>query len=308
MHTKDNLNNSLNRFQKIISNRKIYIDTSSLLNFAFERWLNRYLPILEQENKCLTILPKVYDELKLNINNNDLNLATTTKNVIKILSDLENKLLVKFEQSDLEKTNANYFNDFFLKAKSQDYLLITNDYDIYKNICCYIGVYRINKNSDMSKFGDDDISKIDSRILRLNQSAFKISKTIISSDDVVNKISKIPTKGSTVYDENKNAILILDEISAGGEGIIYSTNTEYVAKIYKKEHNTQHKFQKLKLMLDTPFDCFGVCYPTSLIYNTNSKSEFVGYLMPKANGTELQKSIFIKPLFEKNTKIGTELI
>lgn len=298
MYIKNELNNSLDKFKKLINNCKIYIDTSSLLNFAFERWLDRYLPVLKQQNNYLIILPKVYDELKLNMQNDDLNLASITKNVVQRLLDLENKNLIKFEQSDIEKTSASYFNDFFKDKKDQNCLLITNDYDVYKSIDCDIKISRINKSSDMSKFRHDDISKIDPRVLRLNQSAFKAAKAIISSDDAVNKISKIPAVGSTVYDDNGNKISILSEISAGGEGIIYSTNTEYVAKIYKKEHNTQHKFQKLKLMLGTSFDCTGVCYPTSLIYNTNSKSEFVGYLMPKASGEELQKSVFIKPLFE----------
>mgnify|MGYP000038447265 FL=1 len=302
MYIKNELNNSLDKFKKLINNCKIYIDTSSLLNFAFERWLDRYLPVLKQQNNYLIILPKVYDELKLNMQNDDLNLASVTKNVVQRLLDLENKNLIKFEQSDIEKTSASYFNDFFKDKKDQNCLLITNDYDVYKSIDCDIKISRINKSSDMSKFRHDDISKIDPRVLRLNQSAFKAAKAIISSDDAVNKISKIPAVGSTVYDDNGNKISILSEISAGGEGIIYSTNTEYVAKIYKKEHNTQHKFQKLKLMLGTSFDCAGVCYPTSLIYNTNSKSEFVGYLMPKASGEELQKSVFIKPLFERKYK------
>ena len=82
MYIKDDFNNSLDKFKKLINHCKIYIDTSSLLNFAFERWLDRYLPVLKQQNNYLIILPKVYDELKLNMQNDDLNLASVTKNVV----------------------------------------------------------------------------------------------------------------------------------------------------------------------------------------------------------------------------------
>ena len=138
MYIKNELNNSLDKFKKLINNCKIYIDTSSLLNFAFERWLDRYLPVLKQQNNYLIILPKVYDELKLNMQNDDLNLASVTKNVVQRLLDLENKNLIKFEQSDIEKTSASYFNDFFKDKKDQNCLLITNDYDVYKSIDCDI--------------------------------------------------------------------------------------------------------------------------------------------------------------------------
>ncbi len=51
-------------------------------------------------------------------------------------------------------------------------------------------------------------------------------------------------------------------------------------------------------MLSKKIECEGVCYPVAALYNSNK--EFVGYMMPKARGKELQKSIFIKPLFLKN--------
>ena len=51
-------------------------------------------------------------------------------------------------------------------------------------------------------------------------------------------------------------------------------------------------------MLSKKIECEGVCYPVAALYNSNK--EFIGYMMPKAKGKELQKSIFIKPLFLKN--------
>ena len=82
------------------------------------------------------------------------------------------------------------------------------------------------------------------------------------------------------------------KVAEGGEGKIYTTNTPYVAKIYKRKNNTKRKYAKIKLMLSKKIQCEGICYPVSELYNVNK--EFIGYLMPKAKGKELQKSIFIE--------------
>lgn len=292
-------NYNFRTFERFAKYYKIYIDTGSFLNINFDRWLKKMLPLLKQYNNCLIILPKVQEELKLNLSNYDLDIASLTRKTMQIIGDMIDKNLIRLENADIESSSDNYFELFFSDIKSKDVAFITQDYDIFKTISSNIEIRRINKSSDMSKFRPDDISKIDPRILRLSKQAFKISRTIISSNDKVNDISGVPIENSLVYDDNGNKIKIIDKISAGGEGIIYTTSTEYVAKIYKKENNTKHKFEKLKLMVSTPFDCDGVCYPKTLLYNKENKSEFVGYLMPKAKGDELQKSIFIKPIFEK---------
>ena len=73
---------------------------------------------------------------------------------------------------------------------------------------------------------------------------------------------------------------------------------DFVAKIYFKENNTAYKFQKIKLMTSKNIKYKSICFSTNFLFN--DKGEFVGYLMPKASGKQLDKSLFIKPLFEKH--------
>lgn len=233
--------NSLDKFDRLVYKCKIYIDTSSLLNFAFNRWLKKYLPILQKQGQSIIILPKVYSELKLNLNNTDLEIVSVTKDVIKKVTDING--LIDYEETDIYKASPNYFNDFFKTKNGNKYVLITNDYDIFKGIDCDIRIIRINKSSDISKFRPDDISKIDKRIIRLNKTGFRTEKTIINSGDISNSVGKIPAKNDFVFDDKGNRIRILDLISSGGEGIIYLTDTQYVAKIYKRESNTKHKLK-----------------------------------------------------------------
>ncbi|MGP1457696.1 MAG: CFI-box-CTERM domain-containing protein [Treponema sp.] len=50
-------------------------------------------------------------------------------------------------------------------------------------------------------------------------------------------------------------------------------------------------------MLTKRINYKGICYPIAALYNRDK--QFIGYLMPRAVGKELQKSIFIKPLLLK---------
>jgi len=66
----------------------------------------------------------------------------------------------------------------------------------------------------------------------------------------------------------------------------------------KKDKINKVKYEKTKLMLTKNIKCEGVCFPVASLYN--AQKEFVGYLMEKARGKELQRCVFIPPLLKKN--------
>ena len=91
---------------------------------------------------------------------------------------------------------------------------------------------------------------------------------------------------------------MLEELGKGGEGSVYKTELDgFVAKIYKPEKITRLRYEKLKLMLTKDIDCEGVCFPLAILYN--QRDEFVGYLMRKAKGRDLGKSVFMPMLLKK---------
>lgn len=114
-------------------------------------------------------------------------------------------------------------------------------------------------------------------------------------------VSFYPKEGDTVTAErggNRKPIKLVKSGSSGGEGRIYSTDIpNVVAKIYKPGKIDKAKFEKLKLMMTKNINCEGVCFPIAMLYN--SKDEFVGFLMNKAQGKELQKCLFIPQLLKK---------
>ena len=114
-------------------------------------------------------------------------------------------------------------------------------------------------------------------------------------------VSYIPKESDEVIVKTRNGqsgrIQLVKQGASGGEGTIYETSLPgYVAKIYRREKIDLARHEKLKLMLTRPIDCEGVCFPLATIYNT--QNEFVGYLMKKASGKELQKCVFIPQLLK----------
>ena len=88
-------------------------------------------------------------------------------------------------------------------------------------------------------------------------------------------------------------------IGEGGEGRVFSVNGDErgVVKVFDAEHRTQHRQEKLKLLLSRGFEQEGISFPTSLI--TNLEGEFVGYAMPRAAGKELQATVMRPARFKR---------
>ncbi|MDW8801336.1 hypothetical protein P8V03_09230 [Clostridium sp. A1-XYC3] len=101
------------------------------------------------------------------------------------------------------------------------------------------------------------------------------------------------------YDENDNRISKdeLEEIGSGGEGTVFKTKDDKILKLYFEERLTQELEEKIKLMVSRRISYSGICWPENMVFNHEGK--FIGYIMCKAKGYELQKSVFMKPLLQK---------
>ncbi len=101
------------------------------------------------------------------------------------------------------------------------------------------------------------------------------------------------TKKNRVYYQNGEEIILKEEIGKGGEGIIFSIDSNIVAKIYTLNSLNEQKKQKLNLLIEKKLQFKGICLPLNALYNTSK--EFIGYTMPRANvpkGFELQTCVF----------------
>lgn len=297
---------------------KIFIDTCSLLHFSSDDFWMNIIPLLHQyQNKIFIPLRSIEEIEKHSKNKADLELEQKAKSCLKQLKQLVEAGYVEIRGEKTDNFADNVFQVVFTKFRmNYKLLLITQDNDLAKDILALndnhsvkaneVKVNRINKYGFLSEFfwhdfeKDSDNSQTKKKPKKKEfdeKQTFRICTQVTNITDTKLRISELPGEGSKVF-TSKGSITLIKELGAGGEAIVYTTNTPYVAKIYKKDNITIRKFEKIKLMLSKNIDCEGICYPIEIIYN--SQKEFIGYLMPQAKGQELQKSVFgPKPLFLK---------
>lgn len=302
--------------EQCVKDYKIIIDTCSIIDAVSTDFWNNIVPILHKHESSIIFPLRCGEELEKHAYDTSKPvLADKSKKSIRIINQLKKEGIIKIcgEKNDNFADNA--FQTVFTKFRlKHNLLLITQDNKLAKDILSLnnscsvkseytIRVCRVNKYGFLSQFNNVADSKKKSKPEKrgtqlINEDEiFKICKVVTKIDTSVLNVNHIPTEGEivqTVY----GCIRLEKKVAEGGEGAIYTTNTTYIAKIYKRQNNTKRKYEKIKLMLSKKIKCEGICYPLAALYN--SSKEFVGYLMPKAQGKELQKSIFIKPLFLKN--------
>lgn len=116
-------------------------------------------------------------------------------------------------------------------------------------------------------------------------------------------VSLVAKSGHILHTQSGKSIKLGAVLGEGGEGSVFNTNTAYVAKIYKPEKTTTHKLAKLQALHSKGICEKGICIPKALLYN--SKNEFVGYLMDKADGVSI-RNLYIKPLLQKKFPTWTK--
>ncbi|VVP50859.1 hypothetical protein PS903_05279 [Pseudomonas fluorescens] len=117
-------------------------------------------------------------------------------------------------------------------------------------------------------------------------------------DRLIQNRGTIVTEGSVVTTSSGRRLTLGKSISSGGEGTIYGAagNAE-VCKIYHTGKLSIRRREKIELMVTRRIVEPGICWPTELVFNADQ--EFVGYVMPRAEGKTLQTSVFVKPLLAK---------
>lgn len=268
MKTRQEL--SLEFLEQCVRDCKIFIDTSSLLSDGAEKFFQNIVPILQREGKAI-ILPKsvALEMMKLANNpdycrqkypdNPDLN-----KQAIRACNNVNrlkqaNLIEIYGDPDDGEFADNVFLHVLTKKRMQYDMLLITQDSGLASE-ALRIGkdnravrgvkkiiVKRIDKDGSLKNVFDSNEEEIP-----INE-RFALAKEIVQIEGNL-PVSYIPVEGDDIIAERNDEIKqirLLEKLGAGGEGSVYSTNTNgLVAKIYKLEKITRLRHEKLKLMLE----------------------------------------------------------
>lgn len=133
--------------------------------------------------------------------------------------------------------------------------------------------------------------------LRPNFYRFPLASVVTSIPDDPVPVSEVPTTTAILHDEAGRVCQLLARLGSGGEGAVYETNTPYVAKIYHRGKVTRRKIEKIRRLTEHPIDYPGICSPQTMLFN--DREEFVGFLMKRAAGHDLNRCLMVRPLLEQ---------
>lgn len=108
-------------------------------------------------------------------------------------------------------------------------------------------------------------------------------------------VRHLPEAGSRTVarwpDGTERELTLSRSIGKGGEGTIYGTSLpDTVAKVYFARQLTKERRDKLQAMLELKPRIDGLCWPQAMLYTADGG--WVGYLMPRAQGKELARTVF----------------
>lgn len=297
-----------------VKNFKIFIDTCSLLlDEANSFWYN-IVPILAREHKAIIVPLRVYEEVKkfsdhpeYCVQKGDPELNRRAKRTLKCIAVLQKAGRIEIFGDKNDNFADNVFQYVFAKFRLKyNLMLITQDHDLASDILAIGKSKAVNTTNrilveKINRYGYLSLTNAGRHMAIPANECFSVAKSVRKVSGKM-FISSIPSVGSILKAERNGdyrSLRLISAINEGGEGQIYTTSIPgFVAKIYKPEKLDRAKFEKLKLMMTKSINCEGVCFPKALLYN--DKDEFVGYLMEKAEGKELQRCVFIPQLLKKN--------
>ena len=106
--------------------------------------------------------------------------------------------------------------------------------------------------------------------------------------------------GSVYYANNGEEISLDKEIGRGGEGPVYSVQGRVadVAKIYSKRLSSEDHEKLLLMVSNPPTDPSysankhrSIAWPSSVLYADRHKSQFAGFVMPRADLKVFKKAL-----------------
>ena len=281
---------------------RICIDTCSILDDKAIPFLERLSSMLQKHGKKLYLAKIVYDEL-MKKRAEEPGLVAKVDAGKHFLDKMRRAGLLTVIGSEKDDSIAdNIFLAVFTRYRvkyrlmliTQDRNLATEVYGLNDSKAVRgrkIIVKSIDEQGYLRNFypmDNDARSKARWKTGRFQR--FRTCTQVTPVPDEVMPVQEIPGEQGLAFTAEKVPVRLRQELAEGGEGFIYETDGPEVVKIYKADNITRRRYEKLKRMLDKELKHEGICFPTKMLYNQHG--EFVGYLMPRAKGKELNSCVF----------------
>ena len=283
--------------ESMIQERRIFMDLTSLLAPQSVNAFGNLILLLKKYQRKLLLPESVVNELNRIVREEgEADRKTIAQNSVRQLQELQKEGLLDVRKPVTE--NSNPAMDIHTSCShfrmKYPLLVITQDKDLTKDLIALNRQESARGNNIFVKKFDDHgylsnvIESPKPAPKPPKQRGFLRATQVRQEPDRLLHVTVLPGEGDLVYTDPacRGSIRLEAQRAEGGEGCIFTTNTPYVAKIYKKTHVTAYRQEKVTKMVEAGLEYPGICFPMDVLYN--SYGEFVGYLMQEAKGVNLQ--------------------
>lgn len=164
----------------------------------------------------------------------------------------------------------------------------------------YIQIYGLNQDGKLDNYRTNKKEKYKVQNKLSDIDKFSLSTKMETISRVVRKSQVAPQKGEIVYTQQGTPIVIGDEFCSNPQSITYQTDKKDLqVKIYQASWlNISYFEDKARKMVEKHIECEGICWPIALLYN--AQGEFVGILVPSAEGYQLKQELMSQHGLERN--------
>ena len=201
----------------------------------------------------------------------------------------------KTKRNNFNDTNT--YNDATIREVAKDYDLILVTEDGGNKTLADLDGIRATVWSPKTK--SRRRPKISPAARKPSVRPFGRATSVVQENGQIREPQLIPGEGDTVTLGPAGMSMKLGvQLGAGGEGQVFELKgDERVAKVYHRDQLTANRIAKLELMASRAVSRKGICWPEQLVYASDGSP--VGYVMQRAHGHPLQKSVFVKPLLSQ---------
>lgn len=294
---------------------RVFIDTCSLMHPQAEAFIRQHLaPILKQHGLRLLVLGPVGEELNRLAGDADPKRAAQAQQGRGLVRRLVKEGLAELRGKEGMGFADNVFQQTFTQHRLQHRLvLITQDRGLATDILLLNQAGSVRGIRGIAAAGIDGRSA-QPRAWTLREEApahtaargFRAGVGLQRVDARPVGSAQPPSQpGEAVVDAQGELSTLQRRLAAGGEGTIWEVDHGRVAKIYKAEHLTASQWAKLGRLVEAAPPIPGVCWPERLVMDLQGQP--VGYLMPRAEGVELMRSVFQPMLLSRRFPGWTRL-
>ena len=311
------------------SSTRVFIDTCWLMHpQGPEVLIQQILPALPDPSTQLILAFPVSEEIKKHMTSATQEKAAAARNAALTLVKLQRKSQIRVMGSPVDTFPDNLFQQLVAQWRlTYNLVLLTNDRALAADIIALrssasvqnirrIHVYSIKNGELMSwdaqrsrqndavnpqgarRDGHEERTPDSTERTTRGIQPFEMATAVTTIPDTPVKIRHVPQAGDVItLAASGTRYALSEQLGAGGEGTAWKLPDGQVAKIFHADKMNQRRLAKLQLMTSNPVRHPSICWPHDLVKNAGG--EIVGYVMPQAQGRELDRSVFRAPLMAK---------